>query len=158
MKTDIRVCPVCEHRQKRDDPARHVCASVLRETLRQTRDALSLSNAQLFVIAETVGHSDPVEGVKRLKRDDALARLWADKAYRRGYQTGVRTLLALLIADANRRPLRWLSMWWQGRAFDRVRNAIGISAQPSVSDMKNGGKSSAAPVKSAAFTASESPA
>jgi len=153
MTPDIRTCPVCEHRQKRDDPARHVCASVLRETLRQTRDALGLANAQLFVIAETVGHSDPVEGVKRLKRDDALARLWADKAYRRGYQAGARILLALLVADARRGPLCWLSMWRQRRALDRVRQAVAPE-----NDMKNGGKSSAAPVESAAFTASESPA
>lgn len=109
MSNRVRTCPVCEHRQLRDDPTRHVCAGVLRETLRQTRDALSLAQARLFVIAETVEHADPVAGVRLLKRDHADAWHWAEAAYGRGYRHGLHLARALLRRLAKRLPFgAWL--------------------------------------------------
>lgn len=146
MTSDIRTCPVCEHRQKRDDPSRHVCAQVLRETLRQTRDALGQAQAQLFVIAETVGHSDPVEGVKQLRREHDAAWRWAEDAFARGNRFGLMVARALVSSRIARAVP--FSGWFIRWAFASVTHVV---------DMKNGGKSSGLPVRSEGMAASESP-
>lgn len=121
----VRTCPVCQHRQASGDPTGHVCAQVLRQRLRDMGDALSLAHAQLDVIGEIVEHSDPVEGVRHMRRTQAEAERWASRAYARGYRCGVETLIALVHGALMRlRWSKWPAMWLTRKVFDRASYEI----------------------------------
>lgn len=123
----VRTCPVCLHAQLRSDPVRHVCASVLRETVLRMRGELEAATAQLVRISELVEHDNPVAGVIGLKREHADAWRWAEAAYGRGYRHGLRLGLALLHGVARRLPFgAWLTRR-ESAVLAREINMKGIS-------------------------------
>lgn len=89
MTQEVRVCPICGHRQLRSDPTGHVCASVLRETLRVTRAELNGANAT----------------IRTLQRDLATSERYGRAAHARGFAAALRVALVML----GRLPgARWL--------------------------------------------------
>lgn len=78
--TNVRVCPIYGHRQHRQDPTGHFCASVLRETLR-------LTNAELDGARELIAS---------LQRDLAASERYGRAAHSRGFATALRVALVLL--------------------------------------------------------------
>lgn len=89
MNSPVRICAICGHCQSRGDPTGHVCASVLRETLRQT-------TAELKCARESIG---------ALQRDLAASERYGRSAHSRGFAAALRVALVQL----RRLPgARWL--------------------------------------------------
>jgi hypothetical protein len=80
VSIQVRVCPICSYRQHRQDPTGHVCASVLRETLRLTH--AELDNARASIAS--------------LERDLAASERYGRAAHARGFSAALRVALVLL--------------------------------------------------------------
>jgi len=87
--TNVRACPICGHRQHRQDPTGHVCASVLREALRSTTAELDGARAS----------------IASLQRDLAASERYGRAAHARGYAFGIRLARALIRRFTRRLPL-----------------------------------------------------
>lgn len=99
-----RICQVCGHRQHPEDPTRHVCAGVLRQSLRKARAELGEAQAKLERIGDVVGGGDPVAAVLALRQEHNAALAWAEAAHERGYRAGLRLARALIRRLALRVP------------------------------------------------------
>ncbi len=82
-----RTCAVCGYTQGMQDPTNHSCASVLRETLRMTRDELKELRGQLQ--AQEHLHQDTLQELD-------TARRYGDVAYQRGFSGALRLALGRL--------------------------------------------------------------
>lgn len=120
MTSDIRTCPVCEHRQKRDDPSRHVCAQVLRQRLRE-------ADLRLEAIRAVTGHEDPVSGAKELRRIAEFATRTLPARVAAAQRVGRKEAIDMLCRSIAGAP------WWK-RILLRGQYQLLLTLRPSKAD------------------------
>lgn len=104
IDSSVRICPVCHHRQHRNDPTRHVCASELLKTVRELREELAAAHADLEAISALAGSKDAAAGAQALLRELAASQRYAKSAHERGYTAGIRLARVLLRRLGQRVP------------------------------------------------------